>query len=139
MTESDFPRFLATIHPYDSFDRDEIARTATLFRSVDFKAGALVYEIDMPLEGLYLIESGQVTVFDEEGEQLSSLGCGNSFGERGLLRDGKAVTTARAAEDTRLWVLPSQMRFTICTRRNPPSSDFSAEVCGGLRLPGPVI
>jgi CBS domain-containing protein len=131
MTEADFPRFLATIHPYDSFDRDQIAETATLFSSIDIPAGQPVYECGAVLDGLYLIESGQVTVFDEDGEQLSTLGRGNSFGERGLLRDGKAVTTARAAEDTRLWVLPKDAFHNL--HKTQPS--FQKFFSRGVRRP----
>ncbi len=106
MDEAEFSRFLATIHPYDRFGGDETARVAKLFRPVTFESSETIYEFGKPLEGLYLIESGHVTVFDEEGAQLSSLSRGNCFGERGLLRGGLAVTTAIAAEDSRLWVLP---------------------------------
>jgi CBS domain-containing protein len=108
MDEAEFSRFLATIHPYDSFGHDEIARVAELFRATAFQTGETIYAFGKPLDGLYLIESGHVTVFDEDGAQLSSLSRGNSFGERGLLRDGLAATTAIAAEDSRLWVLPKE-------------------------------
>ena len=106
MDQAEFAGFLATIHPYDSFGQDETARVAKLFRPITAKANETIYRIGQALDGLYLIETGQVTVADEEGAQLSSLSRGNSFGERGLLRDGLAVTTAIAAEDSRLWVLP---------------------------------
>ncbi|MEO1250536.1 MAG: DUF294 nucleotidyltransferase-like domain-containing protein, partial [Pseudomonadota bacterium] len=108
MDEAEFSRFLTTIHPYDSFGHDEIARVAELFRATAFQTGETIYAFGKPLDGLYLIEAGHVTVFDEDGAQLSSLSRGNSFGERGLLRDGLAATTAIAAEDSRLWVLPKE-------------------------------
>ena len=43
---------------------------------------------------------------DRTGGQISLLGPRNSFGERGLMRAGVAVTAARAADDCRLIVLP---------------------------------
>ncbi len=38
---------------------------------------------------------------------VSLLGPRNSFGERGLMRDGLAVTTARVTEDAVLLMLPT--------------------------------
>ena len=57
------------------------------------------------MDGLYLIHSGEVEVRDAHDAPVSLLGPRNSFGERGLLRDGKAVTSAKAVRDSRLLVL----------------------------------
>lgn len=108
MPPDDFTRFIATIHPYDSFGPDETARVAALFRPVTVAAGNPVFAEGDAVEGLYLIAAGRVTVTDAAGEILSSLGRGNSFGERGLMADGRAATTVRAEEDTDLWILPAQ-------------------------------
>ena len=56
--------------------------------------------------GIYLIKRGAVEVLDPSGDLVSLLGPRNSFGERGLMRDGIAVTTARAAEDAVILLLP---------------------------------
>lgn len=39
---------------------------------------------------------------------MSELGTGDCFGERGLLRDGLARTTARVTADARVWKLPAE-------------------------------
>ncbi len=134
MDEVEFPRFLAMIHPYDSFGHEETARVATLFYPKEFGASETIYQIGAPLDGLYLIETGNVTIFDEEGAQLSSLSRGNSFGERGLLRNGLAVTTATAAEDTRLWVLPKDA-FDELNKTQPVFRRFFSR---GMRRPAPT-
>lgn len=131
MDEAEFSRFLARTHPYNSFERDETARVAALFRPVEVAADARIYEIGAPLEGLYLIETGHVIVVDEDGEQISSLGPGNSFGERGLLRDGLAVTSATAAQDSRLWVLP-KVAFDELNKAQPAFRRFFSR---GARRP----
>ena len=131
MDEAEFPRFLATIHPYDSFGREETSRVATLFYPLEFAASETIYQIGAPLDGLYLIETGNVIVVDEKGAQLSSLGRGNSFGERGLLRNGLAVTAATAAEDTRLWVLPKDA-FNELNKTQPAFRHFFSR---GMRRP----
>ncbi|MDO8882495.1 DUF294 nucleotidyltransferase-like domain-containing protein [Pseudotabrizicola sp.] len=98
--------FLETVHPYDTLPRDELARVATSFSRREFAAGEEVYHAGDPLKGLYLIKRGSVEVQEPSGQVISLLGPRNSFGERGLARDGLAVTTARVTEDSVLLLLP---------------------------------
>ena len=99
--------FLETVHPYDTLPRDELAEVAGSFRRMEFRAGTLVYVYDTPVAGLYLIKQGAIEVTDGNGGLVSLLGPRNSFGERGLMRGGMAVTQARATEDSILLVLPA--------------------------------
>ncbi len=98
--------FLATVHPYDSLAPDEQARVAAACEEIVAPAGSVLYRAGEGLAGLYLIVSGRVEVADETGAAVSQLAARNSFGERGLVRGGLAVTTARTLEDTRLLLLP---------------------------------
>ncbi len=106
MDMTDTARFLETIHPYDVLPRDELARVATSFSRRDMAVGDIVYRLGDMLDGLFVIEEGAVEITDANGVQVSLLGPRNSFGERGLGRDGRAVTTAKAIEDGALLVLP---------------------------------
>ncbi|MEE4120978.1 MAG: DUF294 nucleotidyltransferase-like domain-containing protein [Paracoccaceae bacterium] len=99
--------FLATVHPYDSLAPDELARVAETFEQVEAEEGTVLYRAGEALAGLYLIAEGRVEVSDETGAPVSLLAARNSFGERGLVRGGLAVTTARAIEPARLLVLPA--------------------------------
>jgi CBS domain-containing protein len=99
--------FLATVHPYDSLPQNELARVACSFGRRHLIAGAEIYNFGDPLTGLFLIEAGGVEILDRNGALVSLLGPRNSFGERGLLRDGLAATTARTTEDTHLLMLPA--------------------------------
>lgn len=98
--------FIATVHPYDSLKRDELARVAGSFSRRSFAPGQTIYEFGDRLPGLYLIESGHVVVTDRHGDSVSQLGPRNSFGERGLLRHGTAVTSARALDEAVILMLP---------------------------------
>ncbi|MCU0899865.1 MAG: DUF294 nucleotidyltransferase-like domain-containing protein [Cypionkella sp.] len=98
--------FLESVHPYDTLPRDELVRVATSFSRREFSAGEEVYHAGAPLKGLYLIKRGSVEVQDPSGQVISLLGPRNSFGERGLARDGLAVTTARVTQDSVLLLLP---------------------------------
>ena len=103
---STIERFLATVHPYDSLPQDELARVAGSFSRRTFDAGTEVYTLGEPMEGLFLVESGGVEILDQNGALVSLLGPRNSFGERGLMRGGLAVTTARTTEASVLLLLP---------------------------------
>ena len=74
--------FLESVHPYDSLPHDELARVASLFRRSDLPAETLIYTIGATLEGLYLIQSGEISILDASGAQVSALGPRNSFGAR---------------------------------------------------------
>lgn len=105
---SDTATFLAGVHPYDSLLPDELTKVASAFREVECEAGAPIYTLGERLDGLYVIAEGRVDVRDRNGALVSILGPRNSFGERGLLRDGTAATTAMAQSETRLLLLPAE-------------------------------
>lgn len=108
--------FLDSVHPYDSLPQDELVRVAGSFGRREYPAGSEIYAAGEPIRGLYLIKRGAVEVIDRGGSLVSLLGPRNSFGERGLLRDGLAVTTARATEDAVILLLPEdELRRLIAT------------------------
>ena len=108
--------FLETVHPYDSLPRDELVRVAGSFSRREYAAGEEIYHAGDPLKGLYLVKRGSIEVLDPSGTLVSLLGPRNSFGERGLMRDGLAVTTARVTESAVLLLLPTaEFRRLIAT------------------------
>lgn len=108
--------FLETVHPYDSLPRDEMARVAASFSRRHYDDAAVIYSAGQPMTGIYLILDGSVEVLEPSGGLVSLLGPRNSFGERGLMRDGIAVTTARATEGAEILMLPeAEFRRLIAT------------------------
>jgi CBS domain-containing protein len=106
--------FLESVHPYDSLPQDELARVAGSFSRRDLPANRVVYTVGEPMQGLFLIMQGAVEVLDGSGGLVSLLGPRNSLGERGLMRDGIAVTTARTTEDSTLLMLPeAEFRYLV--------------------------
>lgn len=106
-TNPDIARFLETVHPYDSLPREELDRVWRKFQQVEIEAGGEIYKRGDPLPGLFLVMEGAVEVRDASGTVISELFPRNSLGERGLMADGRAVTSASALRDTRLLVLPT--------------------------------
>ncbi len=108
--------FLETVHPYDSLPRDEMACVAASFSRRHYDDTAVIYAAGQPMTGIYLILDGSVEVLEPSGGLVSLLGPRNSFGERGLMRDGIAVTTARATEGADILMLPeAEFRRLIAT------------------------
>ena len=99
--------FLKAVHPYDSLPRNELVRVASSFVCMELPAHADIYRAGDPLKGLYLVQRGEVEILEPSGGLVSLLGPGNSFGERGLMRDGLAATTARTTEASVLLSLPT--------------------------------
>lgn len=116
--------FIATVHPYDSLPRDELARVAGCFSRRTYAAGTPIYEYGDLLPGLYLVESGRVRVSDRNGDSVSELGPRNSFGERGLLREGVAVTSATAIDAAVVLMLPAAEVRRLIERHRPVARFF---------------
>ncbi|ETX16691.1 histidine kinase [Roseivivax halodurans JCM 10272] len=127
--------FLSTLDPYAALPPEVRADLVTRFHQADAAPGGTVYTFGERLDGLYIVVTGAISVTDEHGSQVSLLGPRNSFGERGLGRDGVAATTAVAQEPTTLLVLPAAdyhaltrdhdhvRRFFDRTRRERPRVD----------------
>ncbi|MEZ5675756.1 MAG: DUF294 nucleotidyltransferase-like domain-containing protein [Thalassovita sp.] len=104
----DLHRFLTSVHPYDALTPDALAALTARFELREYAKGQEVYHAGDLLEGLYLVYQGQIEVRDENDVPVSLLGVRNSFGERGLTRDGRAATSARATEPSVLLMLPAE-------------------------------
>jgi CBS domain-containing protein len=98
--------FLHSVHPYDTLPPDELARVASSFDRKEVPAGHVIYAAGDPITSVWLVKSGAVEVTDTNGALVSILSPRNSFGERGLLREGQAVTTATATSPSVLLALP---------------------------------
>lgn len=100
-------KFISSVHPYDALPPEELTKVAGTFQCEEFAQGQEIYSVGETLNGLYVIYDGSVEVRDGRGGQLSLLGARNSFGERGLLKDGVAVTSATAAARSHVLILPA--------------------------------
>lgn len=106
--------FLHSVHPYDTLPQDELVRVAGCFSRSEVPSGTVIYSEGDPIGHVWLIKSGTVEVTDANGALVSMLSPRNSFGERGLLREGRAVTTATTSSDVVLLALPgAELRHMI--------------------------
>lgn len=109
--------FLQATHPYDVLPKAELETLAAAFSRKRFQEGEVIYAHGERLDGLYLIKAGTVEITDINGAQVSLLQKSNHFGERGLLRDGLAATTAIAASACTLLILtPEAFKNAVATQ-----------------------
>ncbi|MFA3917743.1 DUF294 nucleotidyltransferase-like domain-containing protein [Ruegeria hyattellae] len=109
LTQDQIIRFLRSVHPYDALPPEVLADIAVRAETRICAAAEAIYRFGEALPGLFVIHDGSVDVVDENGAVVSHLGLRNSFGERGLLRDGKAATSATATAETTLLMLPAKL------------------------------
>ncbi|OZB12742.1 MAG: histidine kinase, partial [Rhodobacterales bacterium 34-62-10] len=106
-TTEEIAGFLESVHPYDNLLTDERARIARKMVLHTYQPDEIIYRIDDPLGGVFVIMSGEVETTDRNGAMVSLLTARNTFGERGFLRDGNAATTARATQQSHILQLPA--------------------------------
>ncbi|MGX9350079.1 DUF294 nucleotidyltransferase-like domain-containing protein [Shimia sp. W99] len=123
LTQDQISRFLHSVHPYDSLPPEVLPELATKFEAWEVEQGFSVYELGEKLRGLFLIYEGAIEVSDENGVVVSHLGLRNSFGERGLMRDGVAVTSATADAHSILLMLPAE-EFHALVETYPSAKRF---------------
>ncbi len=105
----DILTFLARQHPYDRLSEARRREIAGRITRANLAEGDYVFRKDAPLDGLYVILDGQIRIEDESGTAVSLLERGNSFGERGLMRDGRAASSAIVSAPADVLTLPADL------------------------------
>ncbi|UWQ13636.1 CBS domain-containing protein [Aliiroseovarius sp. M344] len=119
LTQDQILRFLQSVHPYDVLGQDTLAALSAQIEPRAVSAGDVIYALGTKLPGIFIIHAGEVEVTDENEVTVSQLGVRNSFGERGLLRSGNAVTSARATTDAMLLILPAKAFRALVAEHDP--------------------
>ncbi|MBA3728818.1 MAG: cyclic nucleotide-binding domain-containing protein [Actinobacteria bacterium] len=102
---------LRSVPDFASLDDRTLVRIVGASTNLFWRAGALVFEKGSSSEGLWIVLSGKVRIFDvEDGEEVdvSTVEPGNSFGELSLLLRTTHTKNAQAVEDTELMVVPEE-------------------------------
>ncbi|MEM6381819.1 MAG: DUF294 nucleotidyltransferase-like domain-containing protein [Pseudomonadota bacterium] len=92
-------QFVRQHHPFDSLSEKA---AADLLANLDVEAyadGAMVYGYGQDVDGLRIVARGQVELLSADGDLISQVHVGDSFGSRALFNDGVANQAARAKAD----------------------------------------
>jgi CBS domain-containing protein len=99
--------------PFDMLPEGQRRALAENAQRAAVPKGSILFEEGAPLEGLYLVESGALDIESSNADLISQRGPGDIMGQRGLLRDGRAMLTARVTEDSQLIMIPAKVFFAL--------------------------
>ena len=106
MSLPDFAEFASHRHPFDLIEMSRLAVLARNTLKIGVAKGETILSVGQKVEGLYLIQSGEVDLITPEDTLLLHLTVGNCFGERAMLNDGHAPNRAVANQDCTLFLIP---------------------------------
>ncbi len=98
---------LLRIPPFSDLPPDEAAVLAGVAAERHAAPGDVIFAEGEVLPGLFVILSGTAEIRSGDDDVVSHRGAGDIIGERGLLREGRAMLTARASEPCDLLVVPA--------------------------------
>ncbi|MFO7759130.1 MAG: DUF294 nucleotidyltransferase-like domain-containing protein [Roseovarius sp.] len=111
--------------PFDDLSGDLRARIAPDLRRIEMGADEILLRKGDPLDGLYLIESGEFDMQAGAHDLVAHRGPGEIMGERGLLRDGTAQLDVRSTEAARLILIPKEHFDMLIERCETVASWFA--------------
>ncbi|MCS7170868.1 MAG: DUF294 nucleotidyltransferase-like domain-containing protein [Aquificaceae bacterium] len=101
----DAERFLSEIEPFEHLSKKELQTVAHNLLVEYFKKGDIIFvEGSKPIDYLYILRSGSV-VLEKEGEVIEYLHEGESFGYVSLMSLSPPSSTAKAVEDSVVFLL----------------------------------
>lgn len=99
---------LRNVPGFDLLDDRSLLRIVGASVNLAYPAGQLVFEKGAPGEALYVVLSGQVRIFDNDGGnevEIARTRPGDYFGEMSLLLTSIHTKSVQAVEDSELLVL----------------------------------
>jgi ATP-binding cassette subfamily B protein len=131
--------FLTSVDLLSVFTRDEIDRLAAGTQSRFLAFGDTVCSAGDTADGLYIVKSGSIRVFTDEGGKEISMGvrkAGEVFAEIVMLRECRHESSARASAKTELLLIPRSLIAAVVAG-NPAARAFVAgrvaiSTAGGL-------
>lgn len=131
--------FLASVDLFSALTRHDLDRLAECAQSRWLAFGDTACTAGESADGLFVVKSGSIRVFAEEGGKELSLGvrkAGDVFAEMVMLREYRHETSARASAKTELLFIPRSVIAPIVSG-NPAARAFVASrvaigTAGGL-------
>lgn len=130
--------------PFDLLPPETHDELAAAVQRIELAVGVEIFREGKPLAGLYVIEEGQVDIEAAGSDLVSSRSAGDIMGERGLMRDGLALLSARTVAPTSLFLIPKDLFLRYLdnypafsarfARSGPkaPAKPFDDQIAGGL-------
>ncbi len=95
---------LRSIPIFSELGRRELAAVERILHKREYSAGEVIFRQDEPGLGMYIIESGRVSILTDDAlNNMTELGDGEFFGELPLLDGGSRSATAVAKTPCRIF------------------------------------
>ncbi len=111
------------MEPWAALAAEDRERLAGALLRRNFAAGDLLFDVGEMPEGVFVVESGQVQVTDDDGAVLSEIGPGSAVGGRRILRGPPNHVAVRARTAVSALVVPADL-FRDLAGRSAPVRDF---------------
>jgi CRP-like cAMP-binding protein len=110
---------LRSIPIFSELGRRELASVERILHKREYSAGEVIFRQDEPGLGMYIIETGRVSILtDDSHNSMTELGDGEFFGELPLLDGGSRSATAVAKTPCRIFGFFQPDLFALI-ERNP--------------------
>ncbi|MEM8537056.1 MAG: DUF294 nucleotidyltransferase-like domain-containing protein [Pseudomonadota bacterium] len=103
---------LKRVPPFNHLPVEDHPELAAVIEELHAPAGETLFDQGAALRGIYVIEAGSVDICSDQ-DVISHRGPGDIMGERGLLRDGCAMLTAKITTPADLLLVPTQSFFEL--------------------------
>ena len=114
---------LRSIPIFSELGRRELASVERILHKREYSAGEVIFRQDEPGLGMYIIETGRVSILtDDSHNSMTELGDGEFFGELPLLDGGSRSATAVAKTPCRIFGFFQPDLFALI-ERNPRRED----------------
>eukprot|EP00752_Nemacystus_decipiens_P019495 g17551.t1 len=111
------PRFVRNYHPFDSLDEDAMGQLLAGLGVETYTAEAIIFGFGQNVDALRIVAQGEVDLLSPDGDVISQVHAGDSFGSRALLNDGVANQSARARGKVTVYTVPADV-FTALLEKN---------------------
>jgi CRP-like cAMP-binding protein len=99
---------LRAVPGFDALDDRTLLNIVGLSANLFYRGETVIFEKGDPADALYIVLSGNVSVCEEGGGVLATLGPGDYFGEISMLLDRTRTRGVEAAKDCELMALPKE-------------------------------
>ncbi|MFN3947242.1 MAG: DUF294 nucleotidyltransferase-like domain-containing protein, partial [Aquificaceae bacterium] len=130
----DVERFLSEIEPFNHLDKKEIQTIAHNLLVEYYKKGEVIFkEGSSPLDFLYILRSGSV-LLEKDGEIVEYIHEGESFGYVSLMTSEPPSSTAKAVEESVVFLLNKKVFDKLIGQREEFREYFAKKLAKRVRL-----
>ncbi len=108
------PDFIRSHHPFDLLSQEDADQLLGSIGVESYAKDAIIYGVGQDVDALRIIAKGEVELLSPDGDVVSEVRAGSSFGSRALFNDQIASQSARASADkVVIYTVPANIFHTL--------------------------